>query len=77
MSKYTPWFPASVRPVRVGWYMAKGCFWDNRNNPRLYVMRYWNGRNWEWASPFIGGRLTSASMVPGSDKWRGLARKPR
>jgi hypothetical protein len=76
--KHTPWFPASVKPVRAGVYEVK--------EGRLPVWyRYWDGQFWyaggpspwsarNWILMPIGvkeaGRLLAAP-------WRGLAEEPK
>ena len=39
--KRTPWFPVSVKPVRVGWYEAR--YWPMRK----VLLMYWDGRGWD------------------------------
>lgn len=82
--KVTEWFPASVKPVRVGWYQCRGIFYDGTT-----VMRYWSGAGWQWRD--TSGQMSRAAVCKSCDKhgiikedrWRGLtapaeqeARKP-
>lgn len=69
----TPWYPASIKPVRVGWYevsyyrvgMPEGRVVDGR--------RYWSGTRWKF-----GPRgLVCAMGCHLQDAWRGLAEDPR
>jgi hypothetical protein len=75
----TPWFPASVKPARVGWYQASyhgyGTYW-----------RYWTGTRWRFGlgpdscSRPIPDQLDKGSCEFGEvigDKWRGLAEPPK
>jgi len=65
--KLTPWFPASIKPVRVGDYeylylvadLKFACWWDGKN----FLIS--NGR-------FKGQRIKCFA----SDQWRELAAKP-
>lgn len=64
----TPWYPAHIKPVRVGWYevissvVPEGemMFWDGG-------LLWWTGR---------GGGVFCGPLVPG-DKWRGLTKPSR
>lgn len=64
----TPWFPASVRPVRVGLYQR------NYGDPRYLnkVPDYWDG--FAWLVVTIDGNrfFTNASGL----QWRGLRQPP-
>ena len=68
MSKYTPWFPASIKPVRVGWYSTES---------KAPARRYWNG--WAW-SGMCDDRDDDAACAKWQHwastrtdiKWRGL-----
>lgn len=59
--KKTEWFPADVKPVRIGLYETKGYLLTN--------MRLWTGL--EWITPH--GRV---ECVIQEREWRGLAEKP-
>jgi hypothetical protein len=72
--KLTPWFPASVKPARVGVYNV-----DTLELGDIY--RYWDGRHWSFfgLSPdgamtqhAHGNIFTNGRLFP----WRGLAEKP-
>ena len=59
----TPWYPASVNPVRVGLYEVKFVL------DRRPILRRWNGERWTM-------RHTDMPTIFGQhrlDKWRGLA----
>lgn len=63
MTTLTPWFPASVKPVRVGWYETKvvGTYGP--------AMSHWDGLLWY----VVEGSLVCFYQ---DRKWRGLADKP-
>ena len=42
--KLTPWFPNSIKPVRVGVYEIRNP-WPVKN-PGKTTFRYWNGQAW-------------------------------
>jgi hypothetical protein len=77
--KLTPWFPASVKPARVGWYQAAyygyGTYW-----------RYWTGARWRVGVgidsikdpiPYVLGTAQCEFGFVKKDKWRGLAKPPK
>lgn len=69
MSKeLTPWFPADVKPSRIGRYERLWPTALERSIPD-----YWDGSVWYCAD--LAGRLDS---VPSTSavQWRGLAKKP-
>lgn len=66
--KLTPWFPGSVKPVRVGVY--------ERDYDRGYpVYSRWDGKHWLWTydssrqAAIEQGKLSPFQNIP----WRGLA----
>jgi hypothetical protein len=68
MTALTPWFPADVKPVRVGVYQRKTVDLD---------YSYWNGKFWqlgatkpEWA------KENRRKTISGPQKWRGLSADP-
>jgi len=72
MSKFTPWFPGNVKPVRVGVYQRQ------YNCPPTNWFCYWDGKLWgcaekkaKDADPAFMGK----SFFP-EKPWRGLAEKP-
>jgi hypothetical protein len=73
--KTTPWFRASIKPVRKGWYQVRGSFYETHGRIGV-VWRYWSGKSWRWKSPSYC-ELTSALVIPGEDMWRGLAAPPK
>lgn len=72
--KLTPWFPASVKPVRDGVYQTRPV--RNTDGPEY---QHWNGVFW--------GRVCSTSnsayldrnyrSIFQNDQWRGLAKEPK
>ncbi len=63
----TPWFPATVKPVRVGWYEYTGWGLGARYPDR----RFWTGKGWRFS-----WELRSHLGLP-DDQWRGLASPPK
>lgn len=69
--KLTPWFPASVKPVRAGVYWTRLLGDGSRGG-----YSFWNGRYW-------GNELDTienAKRYGGiglSKEWRGLAERPK
>ena len=72
MSKYTPWFPGAVKPVRVGVYQQ----WCGYG--RVIGYQHWNGNRWSAWAPTIKEALADAGCLVGANTgdWRGLAEKP-
>lgn len=62
----TPWFPADVKPVRVGYYEID---WYGDGNMRGLSPDYWDGKQWRLFGP-------SGDIFVGAPSWRGLAVKP-
>ena len=69
--KLTPWFPANVKPVRVGYYERD---WDGAGNAWGIEPDYWNGKAWE--AVYLNGTREEAEFTEQSAPWRGLAKKP-
>lgn len=82
--KLTPWFPADVKPVHVGWYQCK-------YGSQVPVWRYWDGA--DWLMSYGCGHCNDdmyCDLIPDKDlvsefgvwpyemgeSWRGLAEKP-
>lgn len=42
----TEWYPATINPVRDGWYEMKGAFVEKPNGG--IVLRKWAGECWWW-----------------------------
>lgn len=61
MSKRTPWYPASVKPVRVGWYEFKCAGLIGFTEAR------WDSNAWRFTDDNV------LIPIPG-DEWRGLTR---
>ncbi len=62
----TPWYPASVRPVRVGWYEVS-YHRPNRAQRVVDGRRWWNGQRWLFGR--VG--LQCAMGCDPNDAWRG------
>ena len=65
--KLTPWFPGTVKPVRVGVYER-----EYRCSRRIY--NYWNGKTWSGPSPVPkGAEIFKPFYSPYQDlPWRGV-----
>ncbi len=70
----TEWFPADIKPVRVGVYQIKDGFMDE-----VDWYSYWNGLEWRYAGytpkEAYQDRLEKHSLNQ-YQKWRGLSSKP-
>lgn len=68
--KLTEWYPAHIKPVRVGWY-------DTLDNDGSYSQLRWyfDGRKWCW---FHDNDIKKTKVICVFQKrpWRGLAQKP-
>ena len=66
MSKYTDWYPADVRPVRVGWYQRDYGIQLCDSAPD-----YWDGQYW-----YLGDGANRKEYEPSeilqTRPWRGL-----
>ncbi len=63
----TKWFPASEKPVRVGWY-------ECRLLPTSHIVaRWWNGHSWTLSETC--GRSSFGIFY--WDKWRGLTEEAK
>jgi hypothetical protein len=70
MSKFTPWFPADVKPAYPGVYQAK--------KPRFVVYRRWDGERWYYGSTTVYKAACETTPYPFKDNpWRGLAEPPK
>lgn len=65
--KLTPWFPASIKPVRPGHYEIQ--FADGSGNGDT---RVWTGTRWVWASG-----MKTLFNTERRGRWRGLAEQPK
>ena len=63
--KLTPWYPAEIKPVRVGYYDCELC--HSKGNERRH---FWNGTNWYRDNSLQCNMLTMKG-------WRGLAEEPK
>ena len=69
MSKYTPWFPGHIKPVRAGVYQQK-------SHKGLVGYQRWDGEQWRCWFRDINLADKSNFTVHDSfqnDAWRGLA----
>jgi hypothetical protein len=75
-AKLTPWFPADVKPVRVGVYERDDSATDLGNGHAAYS--HWSGSKWghlcEWTNQ--AGEFTSLISEYQDLPWRGLASDP-
>lgn len=67
--KVTEWFPATVKPVRVGHYQRN---WGDGSLTE--VPDYWDGKH--WFNCDIDGSHDGCRSLDESRPWRGLAAKP-
>lgn len=61
MRNKTDWYPATINPIRSGWYEVRYSGYHTVHR------QYWNGKNWLAFSE--GNLLTSMGMF--NDCWRG------
>jgi len=61
----TPWFPADVKPARVGWYQRN---WPHHED---WENDYWDGVKWHYGNP--NNRTSGEAMM--NRLWRGLVKK--
>lgn len=80
----TTWFPASIKPVHLGVYMAR--MWDRTGRTARMVEGYahWNGEHWGLMMPDAEGayhwrcRLNDIKQDAIQHKqWRGLSERAR
>jgi hypothetical protein len=69
--KFTPWFPADVKPVRIGVYETR--FGDN---PRISGFSEWAGE-WSNQTSVNGGDNFFSDGAIQKKEWRGLAKAPK
>lgn len=69
----TPWFPAEVKPVHVGYYDAHYGYCAEQI-PVAHARRFWNGD--VWLSRENGAKAMFGNSLGEFDKWRGLRSKP-
>lgn len=68
-AKVTPWFPADVKPVYIGWYET---FRMDSGKEGKYPWRaFWDGFKWCWEEDDSYSCCSVQSRI-----WRGLADKP-
>lgn len=70
----TPWFPASVKPVRIGLYRVRVEWLD------AVEWCWWCGEGWGWAYPTkrdaAAKEWRTTEGATQAKLWRGLAEKP-
>lgn len=83
MSKVTEWYPASVKPVREGWYEVRRKEYDGELDSSLFVTRVrmlkFRAGDWSYgknSGPGIKNGDPAVLLESDGDKWRGLAEKP-
>ena len=74
MSKYTPWFPADVKPARVGVYQT-----GDPSDIEDQLYQHWNGRHWGMCADTIAEAKAVADdrSFFQNEPWRGLAKAPK
>jgi hypothetical protein len=79
MSKYSPWFPPEVKPVRKGWYQRD--YGLTYAGARQIHFSYWDGQYFSLAFGVIPPHKLQAGSEywppPASNKaryWRGLSK---
>jgi hypothetical protein len=76
MSKeLTPWFPASIDPVRPGTYQVHR-YGVNEAYPARTVLE-WTGASWRHTEDSAIDLINHRADMSGKDKWRGLAADPK
>ena len=68
LNEKTPWYPISIKPVRIGVYEVENKFGGNK-------FSYWNGKYFECCTYFPKipiNRIESIDMKWPKAKWRGL-----
>ena len=78
--KTTPWFPATAKPARKGWYEVRSYPKLHRNhrfNLNLSPFRYWDGKVWRIGGPDEKWALDIVSIFGRhyTHQWRGLTRR--
>jgi hypothetical protein len=69
--KLTPWFPASVKPVREGVYQRD---WSSRPGYALWSEGVWHWTS--WVSAAEAAVESGISRATAAIRWRGLASDP-
>lgn len=66
LANRSPWFPAAIAPVRVGWYECR--YWsDKYRRWSLSVPRWWDGAAWRFGPDEGPGDFGRHPR----DEWRG------
>jgi hypothetical protein len=72
--KLTDWFPADVKPVRVGVYQTR------QGEEFSDWFQFWNGTFWSESSGYVDGAFRSQGRPSegfNEVEWRGLAQPPK
>ena len=69
----TPWYPADIKPIRVGWYQRQHSVFI-RSTTQDYIPDYFDGVSW-WLGYGTGKKSNDLSYI--DLPWRGLAKKPK
>jgi len=70
MSKLTPWFPANVKPVRVGVYRVQYYNYSG--------FAYWDGKQWSNLVDSVASAYKNHDWTDGAiqqKRWRGLTQE--
>lgn len=77
MSKYSPWFPPEVKPVRKGVYQVKDI---DSLFPEYRWFAFWNGKSFGHRCIDCNRAYRNRDFFTtrrGLTTWRGLARNPK
>ena len=84
MPKLTEWFPAEIKPVRVGVYEVSNIFRE-----KIGTYAYWDGKWWHGYNDTIDGAMENIEirmnlaannlrlLASQNKQWRGLAEQPK
>jgi hypothetical protein len=79
MSKYTPWFPGTVKPVHVGVYQR--AVYRKGSPLHKWVYAKWDGWHWHsarWTEALAAkAGFSGMNVGPNSPKWRGLKERAK
>lgn len=67
--KLTPWFPATVKPVRAGVYRTR----PESSTSQIICYSYWSGRKWGFYKYTKRHAISAMGESPVQNKeWRGV-----
>lgn len=71
--KTTPWYPHSIKPVRVGLYQS---LTERFYGQAVILWRYWDGNQWGWGYENKRWAMSWRKEPGGSQyqPWRGLTK---